>query len=162
MGAFLFVMIFFGAMSRWVHGRFFVNVRHTDRILIVTVFTLSSFVLIAIACIYDTVSWMFWVAVLASIFTGVSQSFGEAVFLGFLKGFPSYMIGYTSTGTGAAGIFATGTLLAARALGISNQILFFVEAPTIVVYYFSFKWLDSRRRIYEFVQEEKPVTEMEA
>jgi len=68
---------------------------------------------ISIACIYNTVPAMFWVAITASIFTGVSQSFGEAVFLGFLKGFPSYMIGYTSSGTGVAGIFATGTLLLA-------------------------------------------------
>lgn len=143
MGVFLFVMILFGAMSRIVHGRFFVRVRHTRRILIVTVFTIMSFVLIAMACIKDDIPSMFWVAVLASVLQGISQSFGEAIFLGFLKGFPSYMIGFTSSGTGAAGIFATGTLLGARAANISNQTLFFIEAPTIIVYYFAFRWLDN-------------------
>ena len=143
MGVFLFVMILFGGISRFIHGRFFVRVKHTNRILIVTLFTIVSFVLIAVACIEDTIPWMFWVAVLASILTGISQSFGEAVFLGFLKGFPSYMIGYTSAGTGFAGIFATGTLLGARAAGLSNQILFFIEAPTIILYFFAFKWLDN-------------------
>lgn len=126
MGAFLFVMILFGAISRYVHGRFFVNVKHTNRILIVTVFTILSFVMIAVACQETQIPWMFWVAVLASVFTGISQSFGEAVFLGFLKGFPSYMIGFVSTGTGGAGIFSTGSLLLSRFLGVSNSTLFFI------------------------------------
>ena len=130
MGMFLFAMILFGGISRYIHGRYFVRVKHTNRILLVTFFTIISFILIAMACVENTVPQMFWVAVLASILTGVSQSFGEAVFLGFLKGFPSYMIGFTSAGTGAAGIFATGTLLGARIVGMSNQVLFLIEAPT--------------------------------
>lgn len=88
---------------------------------------------------------MFWVAIVASILTGSSQGFGEAAFLGFLKGFPSYMIGYTSSGTGAAGIFATGSLLLARYLKLSNCFLFMLEAPTILIYYFSFMWLYRKR-----------------
>lgn len=64
------------------------------------------------------------------------------------------MIGYTSSGTGAAGIFATGTILSARAMNISNQALFFLETPSILVYYFAFKWLDDKRRSYKFVSEE--------
>jgi len=76
--------------------------------------------MIAVACIYDNIPWMFWFAILSSIFTGVSQSFGEAVLYGFLKGFPSYMIGYVSTGTGFSGVFATAILLVFRSLKISN------------------------------------------
>lgn len=72
MGVFLFLMILFGATSRYIHGRFFVRVRHTRRILIVTIFTIVSFILIAIACIEDTLPAMFWVAVLASVLTGIS------------------------------------------------------------------------------------------
>ena len=153
MGVFLFVMILFGGISRVVHGRFFVRVKHINRVLLVTCFTITSFILIAVACIEDTEPSMFWVAVLASVLTGISQSFGEAVFLGFLKGFPSYMIGFTSSGTGGAGLFATGTLLACRALGISNQVLFFIETPTVFLYYLAFRWLDTKRKKYPFIED---------
>ena len=71
------------------------------------------------------------------------------------------MIGYTSTGTGVAGIFATGTLLIARATGITNQVLFFVEAPTIIVYYFAFKWLDNKRRLYKFIEEDDQMSDVD-
>lgn len=120
MGVFLFVMITFGAISRFVHGRFFVQVKHTNRIALTAFMCFSSFIMISIACIYDTIHWMFYLAIFGSIFAGISQSFGEAVFLGYLKGFPSYMIGYTAAGTGFAGIFATSTLLFTRAMNISN------------------------------------------
>jgi hypothetical protein len=40
--------------------------------------------------------------------------------MGFLKGYPSNMIGDLSTGTGFAGIFATFTLLGAKAVGLSD------------------------------------------
>ena len=93
-------------------------------------------------------------AVFASIFTGISQSFGEAVFLGFLKGFPSYMIGDVSCGTGFAGIFATSTLLSCKALGISNEAIFLAEAPSIVLYFFAFKWLVDQKKKHRFVPEQ--------
>ena len=96
---------------------------------------------------------MFWVAVASSIFQGVSQSFGEAVFLGFLKGFPSHMIGDVSTGTGFAGILATFTLVFARAVGLTNQALLLIEAPTAFAYFFCFKWLEVQTRKYEYVPE---------
>lgn len=69
---------------------------------------------------------------------GIAHSFGEAVFLGFLKGFPSYTIGDVSVGTGFSGIFATGSLLFAKWIGMSNQTLFFIETPSIIIFYFAF------------------------
>lgn len=135
-------MILFGAGSRLVNGACCVKIDHLTRIGIVTIFTLSSFIMIAISCMNsDKSDAFFWVAVAASIFTGISQSFGEAVFLGFMKGFPGDMVGHISAGTGFAGIFATGTLLGSKAIGMKNQTLFFIEAPTILVYYLAFGWL---------------------
>ena len=115
-------MISFGAASRVVNGNCCVNVAHTTRILIVTIFTVISFMMIAIACMHEESKSIFYfqVAVFASIFTGIAHSFGEAVFLGFLKGFPSYTIGDVSVGTGFSGIFATGSLLFAKWIGMSN------------------------------------------
>ena len=120
MGLFLFFMILFGASSRLVNGACCVNIKHTTRVGFVTIFTILSFSGIAVACFNKDISWMFGVAVAASVFSGISQSFGEAVFLGFLKGYPAGMVGDVSTGTGFAGIFATSSLLLAKGLKVSN------------------------------------------
>jgi len=55
-----------------------------------------------------------------------------------------------SAGTGFAGIFGTSTLLICKSslLNISNQTLFIVETPTIILYFFSFIWLDSQKKKY--------------
>ena len=155
MGYFLFFMIFFGAASRVVNGNCCVNVAHTTRILIVTIFTIISFLFIAIACMHEESHsvFYFWVAVVASVFTGIAHSFGEAVFCGFLKGFPSHMIGDVSVGTGFSGIFATGTLLFAKWMRVPNQTLFFIETPSMIIFYFAFHWLDKMRRIYPYIKE---------
>ena len=101
-------------------------------------------------------------AVASSIFQGVSQSFGEAVFLGFLKGFPSEMLGDVSTGTGFAGILATFTLVGARAAKLSNQALLLIEAPTAFAYFYCFKWLDVQTRKYRHVPDAENWDEAEA
>ena len=67
----MFVMILFGAISRYVHGRYFVKVPHIKRIGLAAILILISFILIAIACFYDHLPWMFWIAVMASILTGI-------------------------------------------------------------------------------------------
>ena len=157
MGIFLFSMIMFGALARYVHGRFFVRMRHTTRVAISTVVSILSFILIAIACMNAQLPSIFWLAVCGSIFTGVSSSFGEAIFLGFLKSFPSYMIGYTSMGTGAAGIFGTVKLLVANTLRIPNYILFLAEAPTFTLYYFAFRWLENRLKMFSEEKTESSV-----
>jgi len=77
------------------------------------------------------------------------------VFLGFLKGYPSEMVGDISSGTGFAGLFATGTLLVSKSVGMSSELLFFLEVPTIFIYYFAFKWLVEQKEKYRFVPEEK-------
>ena len=141
-------MILFGAVSRLVNGACCVNIKHTTRIAIVAAMTLFSFVAIAICCIHNQKPAFFYLAIAASVFTGVARAFGEAVFLGFLKGYPSEMVGDVSSGTGFAGIFATGSVLGAKAVGISNQALFFIEALTIIVYFFAFRWLDTQIKKY--------------
>ena len=72
MAFFLFYMIFFGAISRLVNGACCVKVAHTTRIAIVTLFTFGSFVAISLACFNDHNPDYFFVAVFASIFTGIS------------------------------------------------------------------------------------------
>ena len=68
MGLFLFFMIVFGASSRLVNGACCVNIKHTTRVGIVTFFTSSSFLMIAIACMNTDKKIYFLVAIFASIF----------------------------------------------------------------------------------------------
>ena len=72
MGLFLFFMIFFGMVSRYIHGALFVRVKHFYRIIIVTCLTLTSFTLISFACFNDDRPKMFWISVLASVLVGIS------------------------------------------------------------------------------------------
>lgn len=113
-----------------------------------SVLNLVAFILIAMACRDNAWSIMFWVAVLASVLTGMSQGFGEALFLSFTRRYPSYTIGYVSAGTGAAGIFATGTLLLVRYFKVSNHALFLMEMPTVLIYFLAFKWLDVQMKTH--------------
>ena len=93
-----------------------------------------SFVLISVATIHDDNKNFFWVAVGASVFTGVAQGLGEAAFLGFLKGFPPSLVGDVSSGTGMAGVFGNLMLLGLKAAGLSNQAIYFIAIPTMIVY----------------------------
>jgi hypothetical protein len=68
---------------------------------------------------------------------------------GFIKSFPSYTIGYYSTGTGFAGIFSTATLYISTGLfKLEKPMLFLIETPTIIIYFFAFFWLDNQKRLY--------------
>jgi len=58
-----------------------------------------------------------------------------------MKGYPSENVGDVASGTGFAGLFATGTVAAKSFLGIDNWLMFVIEAPTIVIYFLAFKWL---------------------
>jgi nitrate/nitrite transporter NarK len=118
MGFFVFFMKLFGLISRFVNGSCCVRVAHTTRMWIVSFLTFVSFLAISYACTHNDNPAMFNLAIGASIFTGISQSFGEAVYLGFLKGFPPDLIGDVSTGTGISGLFGTITLAVAGYCGI--------------------------------------------
>ena len=74
-------MILFGALSRLVNGACCVNIKHTTRIGIAAAMTLISFIAIAICCMNSDKPGYFYVAITASVFTGVARAFGEAVFL---------------------------------------------------------------------------------
>jgi hypothetical protein len=97
---------------------------------------------------------MFYLALLASVLTGISVSMGEGTFLGFLKGFPSHTVGYVSSGTGFAGISGSLTILFLQSLDMSNKFIFMVATPTVCVYFAAWQWLNIQKRKYRFFQEE--------
>jgi hypothetical protein len=81
------------------------------KVYLIVFFQVFSFILIAISCYHSDINAYFFVALFACIFTGAAQGFGEATFLGFIKEFPTHMVGYVSSGTGFAGIMGTLLLL---------------------------------------------------
>ena len=141
MGYFLLYMKAAGLITTLVSGACCVNVRHITRVNIATIFTAISFGLIAAACMNETNVIFFWIAVLAGVLMGIAQAFGEAVILGFIKGYPNQCIGFFSAGTGFSGLFATSVLLGAKAINLKNSTLFLIEMPTIFIYIHSFYWL---------------------
>ena len=119
----------------------------------VSILGMLSFLLIALASYEGTKGkeGFFYVAVFASMLTGVSQSMGEATFLGCLKGFPSHLVGFVSSGTGFAGITANVINLVLQGVGLTNQIIFLVVTPTIVVYFFCSRWLILQKETYPYI-----------
>ena len=139
MGAFQFAMTVMSIMTRFAYGACLVNVNPLTKIRAVSFFAVLAFVLVAIASFFK----VFWVAIGACIFVGISCGLGEATFLGFLKGFPGHLVGYVSSGTGFAGLSGTAMLLLCENLGLSNHAIFLIAIPTIAVYYIAFAWLDT-------------------
>ena len=77
---------------------------------------------------------MFYLSLASSVLTGISCGMGEATFLGFLKGFPTNLVGAVSSGTGFAGLSGTGLLLIFKGLNLSNAVSFMLVTPTVFIY----------------------------
>lgn len=138
-------MMGFGILTRYLHGAFCVQVKHIHRAQFFAVCTGVSY-LILIACLMMKPSPnLFFVVLGASTMQGIANTFGESLFMGFLKGFPPQTIGYASAGTGLAGILATGTLLLTETIGLPKHYLFMIVLPTVVLYYQAFKWLVNQK-----------------
>ena len=92
MGFFLNAMTVISIATRFANGTFLVNVKHKTRITMVSFLATTSLLLISFSAYMSTKpnsDGYFWVAVVASVLTGMSSGMGEATFLGFLKGFPT-------------------------------------------------------------------------
>lgn len=108
MALFQFAMTLIMMITRYCNGTVLVNISHKSRFNIVVILGISSFILLSLAAheaILGAENY-FYVALLASMMMGVSMAMGEATFLGFLNGFPSFLVGFVSSGTGFAGISA--------------------------------------------------------
>ena len=99
------------------------------------------FILIAIGTSFSQYQASFQLALFASIIVGVSGSFGESTTLGFCKSLPNEMVGYFGSGTGFAGIFGAGLIIAMKAIGLSSTQTFIIIIPSLLPYYLSFRWL---------------------
>jgi MFS family permease len=137
-----------------------INVKHLTRMLINTILMILGFLLIALACTYDTHIASFYLSLFASVILGVVSALGESTTLGFCKGFPSTVVGYFGSGTGFAGVFGAGlVLLATSILKIRNiGSLFFAIIPTSILYFLAFWWINRMKARHPYVSD-KPNAE---
>jgi MFS family permease len=130
-----------------------INVKHLTRMLTNTILMIIGFLLIGLACTYDTHISSFYLSLFASVILGVVSALGESTTLGFCKGFPSTVVGYFGSGTGFAGVFGAGVvLLATSVLKISNiGNLFFAIIPTSIIYFLAFWWINRMKARHPYV-----------
>lgn len=77
------------------------------------------------------------------------QAFGEGVILGYLKSFPSNLVGGWSSGTGLAGIAGSLIFIALNSLKVSLTITFGILIPLEFLYLFAFLWYDRKKATYQ-------------
>jgi len=121
-------LIVFSAFIRIANIKFFIKILHRYRIY--TVITISSigYVIISVSCA-ATEDWGFYLSLVGSVFCGSMQALGEGVNLGFLKSFPSELVGGWSSGTGLAGIVGSLLFIALNSLGVNLSITFACLIP---------------------------------
>jgi nitrate/nitrite transporter NarK len=123
--------------------------------LINSILMAIGFIMISFACTYDSHEASFYVSLVSSVLLGISMSLGESTTLGFCKGFPSNVVGYFGSGTGFAGVFGAGMIIALSSAGLNNGQIFFIITPTVLPYFLSFWWINNMKAKHPYVEEEK-------
>jgi hypothetical protein len=111
------------------------------------------FLIISLACTFDKNKVSFFLSLVASVFLGTVSAFGESTTLGFCKGFPSTVVGYFGSGTGFAGVFGSGMILALKSADLSNGTIFFCIMPSVIPYFLAFWWINNMKSKYPYVLE---------
>ena len=155
MPAFQLSLILFSSITRIINSKFLIRMQHISRIIMVAICIVSSFVIIAFCCFYDSVEVMFWFSLIASVIVGIGSALGESVILGFLKTFPGDTIGYYGSGTGMAGITGAVIFIALKPLGLSDGSIYMIAAPTAIPYFLCFLWLNNQKKKFPYVPTEE-------
>jgi len=116
------------------------------------------FLIISLACTFDKNKASFYVSLVASVILGTVSSFGESTTLGFCKGFPSTVVGFFGSGTGFAGVFGSGMILALKSADLSNGTIFFSIMPSVIPYFLAFWWINSMKSKYPYVLEASKIS----
>lgn len=83
----------------------------------------------------------FYFALVSILFVGGSSSFGESATLGYLRKYPAEMVSGWSSGTGWAGVGGSGLYLGLVAIGLSNQMIFLLMIPLVLIYWIAFFYI---------------------
>lgn len=104
-------LILFSSLTRFVNAKYFIKVKHMTRMFVNSILMAVGFLVISLACTYNTYVASFYISLVASVVLGTVSAMGESTTLGFCKGFPSTVVGYFGSGTGFAGVFGSGMIL---------------------------------------------------
>jgi hypothetical protein len=96
-----------------VNSIYLINITHKKRLIGTYICFSTAFFMLAM-CTLTNEKWGFFVSLLACMIIGCATSIGENVVLGFMKAFPSNLVGGWYTGTGGSGIFSATLYLIMR------------------------------------------------
>ena len=123
----------FGFLSQSLNAFACPKIPYFIRILITCTLALTALIGMAIS-----VHISFWACLLMILLVGGASSFGESVFLGFLRNYNSGYVGAWSSGTGFAGVFGSVAYLLFAALNLGNTVSFLLLVPLVFIYAFCY------------------------
>lgn len=133
-------LIVLSAVVRSINSKFFLRIPHRKRIAFAISFMILGFTIIALSSLTSN-KIGFYTSLLGSMICGAMCAFGESIILGkqqhhlqisssncwtpsgYLKVFPSKLVGGWSSGTGCAGPFGSGLVLVFKAIGFDLYIV---------------------------------------
>lgn len=148
MGFFQLLMSTFVVAISFACGTVLVDLPHYTKFWLATTLMVIAFLLVTIACWFNTIPALFWVAVFASILMASGKGVGEATFLGFCNLYPKYVVGYVSQGTGIAGLSGVLVNLVLQSLGVPLWLTFLLLLPTPLIYQKCAHWLRLQTQKY--------------
>ena len=137
------MLVIFSGVIKIINVRYLLTVNHLTRVIITTVFMIIGFVLMSIATSANA-SWGFGVSMVATLFTGLASSWGEALAIGFMKFYPPEFVGSFSSGTGLAGVGGVAFMLGLRAAGLADSFIFIIMLPFTGVYFVAWYFIYNR------------------
>lgn len=137
------------------NAKYLIKIRHIVRIFINSINLMVGFLIISFCCTFKEHEISFWLSLLSSIILGTGSALGESTTLGFIKGFPSSVVGYFGSGTGFAGMFGSGIILILKGAGLNNGQIFFIITPTVIPYFLAFWWIYRVKERHPYIPEDK-------
>ena len=156
-----FMLVGFDMFMQCANVRWFLHIPHIIRFLFVTAMSATAYVLMSISSA-ATSDWGFFLGLFAAVLMGLSQCWGEAVMLGFLKSFPSELVTGWGSGTGFAGVGGTLLWVAYRAGKVPTFIVYLSVLPLFALYLGSLFYLNSVRKRFANVKKEKEITDVDS
>lgn len=149
--------IVFGSLVRFVNSKYLINIKHSYRLIANSIVMIVAYLLLA-AITIKPIAASFYIALLCALLHGMTSSFGESTILGFLKGFPSKLVGRFSSGTGMAGVFGSGIFLVLQPF-MSNGFIFLIATPMVLIYLLNVIIISRKKATLPFVGEDAPRTQ---
>lgn len=142
---FLLSLIVFSVLTKFMNSYLLIKIPHHKRFVFQTIAMVVGFGLTAFVSIVIFPAG-FWLALLSAVIHGIYSALGESTTLGWIKNFPSILIGAYASGTGFSGIVGTTILLVFKSFDWFVQeghegYIFIFSSICILFYFFAMWWL---------------------